>query len=231
MKTKILILSLISVFIFSCKGDDGSEPQNTVTKKLVETINSSGTLIKYTFNGDQMVQSWKFGENPNMQFNYSKNRINTIEYADQVWEFMYDANGKINAFSNGIDEIDVVYNASENSYFYKKEEGIETTLILTENDDVKKYSILNTQTDVSVKLEYFYDNSKNGVLTNSNNIAIYLVMVTNNHFVGLYASKKPVHTFNNNSTALSFENTFDNDEFIIKSVENGSNTIFYSYNQ
>lgn len=233
MKTKFLILSIISVFIFSCKSDDesGSGQQNPVVEKLVETINLNGILLAYTFNEDKTVEKLDFGVAESMLFTYTENRISSIEYDDDVFEFVYDVNGKIKSFSIGIDQVDVIYNAAENSYSYEMEEGKEITLILAENGDVNKYSILDTQTQEIVRHEYFYDNSKNGVLTNSNNIAVYLVMVTGFYDIGLYASKRPIQTFSSNGIAFSFENTYDDDIFVTKSIINGTNTVYYAYNQ
>lgn len=233
MKTKFLLIGFLSLFILSCSSDDnsGSDPQNPQSKKLIETINLNGILIKYKFNNKLTVQSLDIGVTGSFLFNYSENRISSIEYADDVWEFLYDANGKIKSFTKGIEVVDVTYNAAENSYSYEKEEGKKTTLILTENLDVKKYSILDTQTEELLKYEYFYDNSKNGVLTNSNNIAVYLVMVTDYYDIGLYASKKPAQTFSSNAIPFSFENTYYENGFVTKSIINGTNTIYYAYNQ
>lgn len=231
MKSKILLLSFLSLSIFSCSNDDksGSEQQNPVSQKLVQTINT-GVLLKYTYNEDQTLKILDIGNN-SMNFNYSENRISTIEYLNNEYSFQYDANGKINSFNYNDLEIDVAYNAATNSYSYEKEEGKQLTLKLTENEDVKEYSILETQTEELSKYEYFYDNSKNGVLTNSNHIAVYLVMITGFHDIGLYASKRPVQTFSNNGIAFSFENTYDDDKFVTKSIINGTNTVYYAYNQ
>lgn len=231
MKSKILLLSFLSLSIFSCSSDDesGSEQQNPVGKKLVQTINM-GVLLKYIYNEDQTVKILDIGNN-NMNFNYSENRISSIEYLNDEYSFQYDANGKINSFTFNNLEVDVTYNAAANSYSYEKEEGKQSTLKLTENEDIKEYSILETQTEELSKYEYFYDNSKNGVLTNSNPIAVYLVMITGFPDIGLYASKRPVQTFSNNGMAFSFENTYDDDKYVTKSIINGTNTVYYAYNQ
>lgn len=236
MKTKIVLFSILSLFIFSCSSDNnsGSDPQNPQSTKLIETININGRLFKYNFNDNKTVQSLDFSVTNSILFKYSENRISSIEYDDKVWEFMYDSNGKINSFSSGNDNIDVVYNSAENSYFYENNDGVKINLTLTQDGDVKKYSLLYTQTDETVIHEYFYDNSKNGVLTNSNNIAVYLVMVTKFYDVGLYASKKPAQTFRSNDVPFSFENTYSEDGFLTKSIINSNGTpanIYYAYNQ
>jgi len=232
MNSKILLLSFLSLFLFSCSSDveSGSEQQNPVGVKLANTINLNGILLEYSYNEDQTVKILDIGTNT-MNFYYSENRISSVEYLNDEYSFQYDANGKITSFTFNDLEVDVTYNAAANSYSYEKEEGKQLTLKLTENEDIKEYSILDTQTEELSKYEYFYDNSKKGVLTNSNPIAVSLVMITGFYDIGLYTSKRPVLTFSDSVTAFSFENTYDDDKFVTKSVINGTNTVYYAYNQ
>jgi len=234
MKTKILILSLISIFILSCKSDDdGSEQQNTQSKKLAETITTQDVMIEFSYNEDQSVREMDFSNaTGTITFAYAEKRISTLKRGDDIWEFQYDTNGKVTSFSNGTIEINVTYNSAERSYTYEKQKGIVKTIILHENGDIKQYSTLNTQTNELVEYKYFYDNSKNGILTNSNSVVSYILMTLNYYDLGMFISKKPVKTFNHDdSQILTFENTYDDDDFIMKSTINGTTETFYSYTQ
>ncbi|MBA3986379.1 MAG: hypothetical protein H0X63_07380 [Flavobacteriales bacterium] len=231
MKTtifKTVILLFVLTIILSCSKDDDISKVEESTK-LLDRVNLNGNFVKYSYNEDSTIQKLE-ALNFNLIFGYSESRISSIEEGENLWQFQYDVNGKIRSFSIADETIDVVYDADNRFYFYEVENRV-YTISLYENNEIKKYSIFDTETEEIFYNDYYYDTTKKGGLFNSNSITIHLQMAfTNGFFFSLFNSRIPIENFATNfaGQTYSFENTFDEDGFIKKSiVSNGSYIDFF----
>lgn len=245
MKTKILLFTILSLLIFSCKSDDenAGPPPIPADEKLIENIQSDGLNYQFEYNSDKTIRSLNIPQAALLlNYSYENNRIAIISLIGNGesldYHLEYDANGKISSFS--LDDVitPVTYNAAENYYLYQKENGDEFTLHLNENHDIYKaieYDPENEETESSLAL---YDNSGKGVLTNTNNITVPTVLISGEVFFGFYlfpVSNKPIETFSiTGGTNLVFENEFDEQGFIKKSIVSSEGVeveLIYNYTQ
>lgn len=244
MKTKILILSLISIFILSCKSDDESSgtPQIPENQKYLEEIKGQDLSIKLTYTPDKKVESVNLGGVTLYLFSYSGNQIQTMQYISNdspvlLYKFNYE-NNRISSFTINNYHIPMKWNPADRSYFFTMDNKDEITMILNENDDLNKIHHYSYEEDKTTTTSYFYEDSRKGGMTNSNNVSAYMVMATYYTEKVLYAgilSKKPVRTIFLRNMMFSFENKYDSQEFISESnitvADSAPPPITYNYKQ
>lgn len=244
MKTKILILSLISIFIFSCKSDDenaGTQPIPE-NEKLIDNIVSDGFNYEFDYNNDKTIGSLNIPGLLLFNYTYENNRISKI-FALANGEALeyhldYDQNGRISSFSSDDVVTPVTYNAAQNYYLYQKETGEEFILHLNENGDIYKASEYDPEYDETESCILLYDDSAKGVLTNTNNITIPTSLVFGEVFLSYYMfpiSNKPVTTISLPGGNVMFENEFDDQGFVSKTIidlqEEEPSVMMYNYTQ
>ncbi len=226
MKTKFLILSLLTFFIFSCNSDDenAGPPPIPEDEKLIDNIVSSGDdglNYQFEYNEDKTVRSMNISNFILYNYTYENNRISKISMIGngQVLDYHleYDQNGMISSFS--LDDVvtPVTYNAAEKFYLYQKENGDEFMLYLNENDDIYRAIEYDAEYDETNSIVYIYENSGKGVLTNTNNITIATVLVSGNFEIGIYffpISNNPIKTLSFVGGNIFFENELDDQGFI-----------------
>lgn len=244
MKTIILILSLISVFIFSCKSDDenAGTPEIPENQKYLNEITGQDLSIKLTYTPDKKVESVNLGGIMLYLFAYSGDQIETMQYIsndgpDLLYRFTYQ-NNRISSFTINDYNIPMDWNQADRSYFFKNDNQDEITIILNEDEDLNKvyhYVHENDETNVT---NYFYEDSRKGAMTNSNHVSAYMAIASYFSINGLYAgvlSKKPVKIIAFHGLVFSFENTYDSQEFVSESsVSTGNSSgspILYNYKQ
>ncbi|SMC81418.1 hypothetical protein [Moheibacter sediminis] len=244
MKTKILILSLISVFIFSCKSDDenAGTPEIPENQKYLNEITGQDLSIKLTYTPDKKVESVNLGGIMLYLFAYSGDQIETMQYIsndgpDLLYRFTYE-NNRISSFTINDYNIQMEWNQADRSYFFKNDNQDEITIILNENEDLNKVYHYVHEDDETNMISYFYEDSRKGAMTNSNHVSTYMTIASYFSINSIYAgvlSKKPVKTIAFHGLIFSFENTYDSQEFVSESIVSTGNSsgspILYNYKQ
>jgi len=242
MKTKILLIAILSLFIFSCKSDDESSttPEISENEKYLNEITGQDFSIKLTYTPDKKVESVKVGGSMLYMFTYDGNQIETMQYLSNdgpelLYRFTYESN-RISSFSINDYKIQMNWNQSNRSYFFKNDNKDEITIILNENEDLSKVCQYVHEDDETKVTNYFYEGSRKGAMTNSNHISAYMAIASYFSINVMYAgvlSKKPVKTIDFHSLIFSFENQYDSQEFVSESsVSTGNSSpsaILYNY--
>ena len=240
MKTKIIIISLFTVIFVGCSKDDS--PEETVippNEKFLKTVADAdgGVLLSFENNTDKNIERMKISNNILFVYGYEENLIISTEvYGENPsnFTFTYDVNGHLSSFTNDDVTTIVTYNAAQNYYFYKKENGDEESIFIDEDGDAKKFvSYDKSEDDTKTILVLHESGSYKGTLINTNNPLIATSVVDsyyNLYFLVFNLSKKPIRTITIEGL-LDFVNTFDEQGFL-KSSTYGSdnNTTTYNYN-
>jgi len=136
MKTKILLIAILSLFIFSCKSDDESSTTSEISEneKYLNEITGQDFSIKLTYTPDKKVESVNVGGNMLYMFTYDGNQIETMQYISNdgpelLYRFTYESN-RISSFSINDYKIQMNWNQSNRSYFFKNDNKDEITIIL-----------------------------------------------------------------------------------------------------
>ena len=239
MKTNFLILSLFIVLLFGCSKDDdnNTEPeQQPVELQLLNTLNNDDFIL--TYNPDKTVKKVALYNNIyNLLYTYDQGRIKTIESFYEgnnvLYTFSYAANGLIETFTIDGSEIDVDYDDVENKYSYTDGEDIKRKFTLNDAGEIKKYEQDDSGNIESIVL--LYDDAHKGPMYNSNNIAFQTTFVIPNvlDLITAGITKRPLLTLSSTNTFISFENTYDEQDFVTKAVPSNPNfkTSNYSYSQ
>jgi len=245
MKSKILILSLISVFIFSCKSDDESSDITKIPaeERLIQNINFfDDTDIALSYNPDKTVETINFAGQAIFFFNYSENQISTIEVTGAIgngmYTFTYDNNDRISAFAFNDEVTPVVWNEADRSYFYENENFHEVTITLKPNNDIEKIKYVEAGDNDPYSINYIYEESKKGTMTNSNEIATAIEMIFPHYGLEIYTgtlAKKPIKIVAGSVMICTYNNTYDDQDFVSASTLSVSGTsaepspIIYTY--
>lgn len=221
MKSKIFLLSILSIFIFSCKSDDESSGIQFEGKRLSHIEWSSGDGIDFTYNSDHTVKTIDISDDIILNFNYVNNRIETLIFqwgqggASDIYRFTYDGNGKINSFSKADEVYEVTYVAAENKYTYQADED-RTISIGLEGEDV---FYLSNQEGMNIQNYTFNYGEGKGPLSASNPISLHILLSLPDPLVAYITtcfSKKAIESYVNEDEIFEFENTFDEQGFIIQ---------------
>lgn len=246
MKSKIIILSILSLFIFSCKSDDegSGTPSIPENEKLLDNMNFFNEVnIQLTYNPDKTVETINFAGQALFMFTYADNQINTMEVVGAIgsgiYTFTYDDNGRISAFSLDDEVTEVVWNEANRYYLYQRENQDEVTIILKPNNDIEKILYYDDFENETTSITHFYEESKKGTMTNSNQIATAIELVFPEQELAVYTSslgKKPIKTLALPYGILTFQNTYDDQGFVsTSSVIIGANEqpapVSYNYTQ
>lgn len=244
MKTRFILLILLSLIVFSCNDDDDGSAVTPIPEeeKFIETITYSNMNYQFEYNEDKTVKSLIVSNLILFEYTYENGRMSAITLIanGQAIDYFleYDANDKISSFTNNGVITPVIYNAEENYYKYEKEDGNEFSLYLTENGDVYKTINYDPVQDDEEGTVSIYENSKMGVLTNTSNIKVPSVLVLGENIGVFYlfpVSRKPIKTLSISGGVVTFENIYDGQDFISQSIlsvdEEDSDTVKYNYVQ
>lgn len=230
MKSKILLFSMLSLFMFSCSSDDESSgtPAIPENEKLLDNMNFFNEVnIQLTYNPDKTVETINFAGQAIFMFTYTDNQINTMEVAGAVgsgiYTFTYDDNGRISTFSLDDEVTDVVWNEANRYYLYQRENLDEVTIILNQHDDIEKILYYDDLDNETKSTTHFYEESKKGTMTNSNQIATAIELIFPEQGLSVYTSslgKKPIKTIALPYGILTFQNTYDDQGFVSASSVN-----------
>ena len=243
MKKILILFSFLILFTGCSKDDDSPKEEQEIEIPVNEKIlNDIGGEILLEYNDAGNIERLKISSELLLIYGYEGEKISSLDIYGGDGSinilFQYDANGRIDSFSEDDVITDVTYNEANNYYLYQKENGDETTLFINVYGDIYKiveYNIELDETETSTML--YEDEIYNGTLTNTNNPIIQTVMgfPELSFFYPLYnISKKPVRTITGSSFGiLDLENTYDSQNFLETStfgIEEPT-TLIFNYTQ
>ena len=245
MKTKIVLFSILSLFLFSCSGDDDNSgtPQIPAEEKLIDYMNFDDALnVALTYNSDKTVETINFGGQALFLFTYANNQISTAEVVgtigNGIYTFAYDDAGRISSISLDDQVIPVVWNEANRSYLFQRANLDEVTIILKENNDIGKVLYYDDYENETKSTTFFYEESKKGTMTNSNQISIVIEMIFPNLGLEIYTgilAKKPIKSLAASQIIYTIDNSYDEQGFVSESTmsigPNASSAITYKYTQ
>lgn len=233
MKPKILILSLISLLIFSCKSDDESAPSTPPIpvdqRYLSEIMNEQGeTTVTMEYNADKTLKKMSAGGFV-LRFEYnSAGKVTTMHIAmasegSATFHYTYDENGKINSYENYDGEVrPVQYNAQEDSYQFEDEYSTHV-VFLNDNQSFQKI-IHQEEGEEETTLNIFYENGKYGAFHNTNEIALPVFLAAADYYYFIFLvnnlTKEPIEEAFGGAFYISHENEYDQDNFLTTSIVN-----------
>lgn len=218
MKTKIFLIGILT-FIFSCQDDDSqSFPEKTVSN--IEW--SLGEYINFSYNDDRTVKSIDINNDIILHFEYENSKIDrlTIQWGpdgnSDVHDFTYDEGGKINSFSREGMVYDVIYDSAEDSYAYEENEGGLIKIFMEGNDVFRLVDDTGMQPESYTY--YYYENENHGPLAASNPVNLHILLTLPDPlivFIATNFSQKPLVEYDEGGRLFQFENTYDEEGFII----------------
>lgn len=228
MKTKILILSLISFFIFSCKSDDDSEPQQPETESYLTKITESDgdVAAEFTYYTDKKLKKADYGFY-NFEFEYDENgRVSaTLAYTPNGgdrYHYTYDESGRIVSFNiSGQEEVLVSYSENGNYYQYQ-DNGDQVRFYLNESNQLfkseRRYVDNSTFTQT-----YFYEDGFKGCFHNLEEIGQTNFISGFNMIHEQYkinATPHPLRQVLTDDFIYEFENFYNDQNILERSVLN-----------
>ena len=220
MKSKILLFTLVSICILSCKSDDES-PQNPTDGKLLSHIDwETDDKIEFTYNDDRTIKTINISEDIILHFSYTNNRIETLIFqwgqagGSDIYRYTYDDNSKINSISKGEETFTVTYQSAEQSYQYEPDEG-ESVKIFMEDEDVRR--LLVDYGPDTYTYAYQYLESK-GPIAGSNACSLHIIMALPDPLIAYILncfSKKTIQSYQDGDNNLEFENELDENSVLI----------------
>lgn len=223
MRNYLLIFALIGLLASCSKDDDQPAPEVVIPadEKLLGSAGSiDGTSIVLEYNADKTIKELTFGGVVAVYFNYTEGLLSSFDLLAEgeltTYNFIYDANGKIDSFSVDDEVTDVTYNAAGNYYLYPEgEDGDEITLFLTPEEDVKKVVFYDGIEDETSTTTFIYEDSNKGPLYNSNSvIAPLIVGFPELYFITVYLTYKPIEVVGYPEGMLQLENVYDEQGFV-----------------
>ncbi len=246
MKSKILLLSTIYLFIISCNSDDENSgpPPIPEDEKLIENIvDSYNYTFQFGYNSDKTLKSFNYANFYMMNAFYEDNRVSSLLLLiggdNAEYYFEYDENGRVSSVSQDDNVKQVVYNSGQNYYIAHEEDGDETTIYLNQYDDIKKVVLYDAADDETTEFLYLYDDDHKGTMTNSSHLNLHLLLCSADFYSTtflMFMSNKPVTTLSIEGFGLSnAEYEYDEQGFISKGifVGNGeeSGEFIFNYTQ
>lgn len=238
MKAKILLISILSLFIFSCKSDDESSGTSTIPadqKYLSKVTNDEeAVLISLEYNSDKKIKK-KISGDSQFRYEYDQNGKVTKCYFSLpetptiITDFVHDANGNIVGYIQN--NIEYKVEKIGNKYFFINN-GDAYEVDVNNNNEILKFKTGDTQ------LDFFLVDGKLGPLFNTNNISIYDCI--SNPFSYFFFSAlnnlnhEPIEEIIGGLGPITFQNEYDQDGFLKRSVINynfgdGPQTAYMNY--
>lgn len=224
MKSHLILYSLFLILFYGCSKDDDSPKSQEETvipadEKLLGTINNT---ISFEYNSDKTVKKFTLDELLFLYTYTSNAKINTMELIgggdNIIFSFTYDANGFIDSFSSDGVVTDVIYNEVDNKYTYTDDNNEIFNFFLDADGEIKKVHQDDGVEPMSTI--FLYNDSNKGPLFNSNNIIVSIsIAIPQYSALVLYGiTKKPVEQISTSGGLISYENTFDEQGFLTKSI-------------
>lgn len=226
MKSKILLFSILSLFIFSCNSDDensGGSPIPSDQKYLSKITDDQGTTVAtIEYNSDKTIKK-KVLESVQVRYEYdtngrvSKSYISFSGAPTITTDFEHDANGNILGYTQNDLEYEV--EKTGNKYLFVNNDDA------YEVDVNSNHEIIKFQTG-DAQLDFLLADGKSGSLSNTNNVAIYDFIA--NPFYYFYFSSmnnlthQPIEDIYGALGAIAFENEYDEDGFLKRAVLNSN---------
>lgn len=227
MKKNLIFFSLLMILFSGCsKNDESATPEEEqeieipADEKLLNNI-SGELLLEYNDAGN--IERIRISNNVLISYGYEGDKIITFDLYSQDGSInillSYDANGRIDSFSDDDVITDVTYNEVNNYYFYKMENDDEVTLFLNHYGDITKLVQYDNGANETYTSTILYeDEDYNGTLTNTNNPIIQTMIGYPGvgFLLSIYnLSKKPVRTIAGPPFGLlNFQNTYDEQNFL-----------------
>lgn len=238
MKTKIIILSIFIAILSGCSKDNEPSEENIIPadQKYLSEINNGDVTIEY--NDSKYIKRINFGISALFIYSYDDDVVKTLDFYSggeaRNLTFTHDANGHYTSFTEGDITTQITYNAAQNFYLYRKENGDEETIFINEKGDISKlvsYDLSENQTLTTNII--FEEGDYKGTLTNTNNPILPTLIGFPDLYI-LYILYDfcyiPKRTIPTSEGLLNFDNTFDDQGFIIKSSYlTGDNPIVVDY--
>lgn len=247
MKARLL-LSLIcfSLLQFSCKNDDDGSPSIPADEKYLSSITdeSGNTVLSVEYDDDKRFKKLSFdGVSFRIEYNesgkVSKQFINTEGQDTKEINYSYNQNGKIDKYTIGENDYPVTYNQEENSYQFKFFFSNSLKIYLDNNDLIKKLVIPGNEENQDAILNFFYDQNHFSAFHNRNDMFLtefisYFPLLFYQYNINAYWL--PFEEVSGTGLTLKYENEYDQDNFLKKSVatgvynnENNPTTIIHTY--
>jgi len=224
MKTKILLAVILLLVLFSCKIDDessGTTPISADEKYLSKVTNDKGVvLISLEYNTNKTIKKKVSGDSQ-VRYEYDQNGrvtkcyLSLPETPTIVTDFIHDANGNIIGYTQN--NIEYKVEKIGNKYLFINN-GDAYEVDVNNNNEILKYKTGDTQ------LDFFLVDEKLGPLSNTNNISIYDCI--SNPFSYFFFSAlnnlnhEPIEEIIGALGPITFQNEYDQDGFLKKSVVN-----------
>ncbi len=229
MKAYLIILGLFLIFFTGCSKDDESTNSEEVdeipiNEKLINDVNGEFT---FEYNDEGNIERMKMGNFFLILYGYENGNVSAVDIYGQDETlnilFNYDANGRIDSFSQDDVITDVTYNQANNYYLYQMDNGNEVTLFMNGNGDIDKIVEFDNEQNETDTTTFLYEEGEyNGTLTNTNNPVIQTVLAVPGIgiFFSLYnISNQPVRTIASPYVGiLDFQNTYDEQNFLESST-------------
>src|SRR6218665_1207978 len=224
---KIILLFTAALFTLSCSDDDkGQDAPKAlpVASKISLTSGSSTMVYNFSYDSNRRIQSIQTTGSSTRTVSLTYNQkelMSTMTVATTgtpiVYALAYNDQNRLVSVSAGDDTLPVSYNEATRTYTFNS-----TVFSLDEDGDI----VSAPPSDV------FYETGKFGPMIHANMSTHLLAALTGDTYLLYFAGKKPMKEIKNSGTVqLSFENTFNESNYLTKSVINiGSlTTIAYEY--
>lgn len=224
---KITFLFCLSFSVLSCSKE--KDTPVIEKQKLLQRINLVNSLINLEYNDDNTLKKVAY-PNDSVTFSYTNKQISTAKFNTKTWEFRYDVNGKIQSFSTTGESYQATYNELARSYTVEKANGEKLVLNLYQNDEIKEILVLNSQNQVTLQVDFYFDLTKKGTMVSVPTVNIHACMISLDLFQFPFLfTKNPTQLYTNNGQTYSFINTFDTDGFITNSLVANTENIDFFY--
>lgn len=238
MKKNIIFLSLFAILFIGCSKDDSpsEEAVSPINEKLLSAIDN---LPAFEYNSDKTVKKLTFTNQLQMVYQYNDSKVTTMEIIsggqNEIYTYGYDGDGRINSVTkDGVVTV-IHYSAGDNYYSYVDDFDAIIGVYLNEDSSIDMYQTIDGGDIQTYKINY--DEVKKGPMFNSNNILLPTILGRSQfvQLLFLQVSQKPILGIGTPLGFLNYDNTFDEQDFLIKSVltldENPYQTYSYTYNQ
>lgn len=225
MKSQLLLISFLSLFLFSCSSDDDSgNPQEVETLFYLDKITYGDEDYDVELYPDHKVKKIEMIDF-DYEISYENDLISNVVYTPEEGlvssiDFEHDVNGKISSvIYDGEIVQQVAYNAQTRTYSFTKEDAaaldIEFSLKLNEVGDVENVTRFDPNTQETSTWGYQFDEANKGALWNSNSVSAYLYIIKPNSLdLMLPFNKKPVMAAQSGESIFNCTNEFNDKDYL-----------------
>lgn len=235
MKTKFLLISFLSLFLYSCSSDNEFSPEikENPTTTLLNKVTYEEDDYAVGIDSENRIKILNLVDR-SYEFFYENNLVSkvirTSENNSYTTTFTHDENGKISSFSNFISPSEKVsFSADKNLYSYSNSQLQQKySLVVSSKGDLQEFKVVDLKNQTNNYWGYTFDETKKGSLWNSNSVSVYIYMIDNNSLdLMLPFSKHPVSSVFNSLGNFNCTNQYNEDDYITKTVCAGREVSFH----